>query len=100
MSLYAVNKVAWRTVLDEDFRNALRANPSVVLKDFEPPLSPEERDLLLNGAVGALARRGANTFLLNQLARFHMFGLDRSNYRARMVAEYADDYPDNLNEPR
>lgn len=98
MSLYAVNKVAWRAVLDEDFRNALKANPADVLADFEPPLSPEERELMLNGAVGALARRGANTFLLSQFARFELFGLDRASYRARMVAEYADDYPDNLNQ--
>lgn len=96
LSIYAVNKVAWRVVRDDDFRDALSANAETALAAFSPPLTVDEQRLLREGAVGALARRGANTFLLNQLARFEMFGLSRANYRARMAAEYADEYPENF----
>ena len=54
-----------------------------------PPLSENERELLLAGDVGALGRLGANFFLLHQLGRFELFGLTLPIYAERIRAEYA-----------
>ena len=89
MSIYAVDKVCRRVVREPEFVEALRADPDRALRAAQPPLTDEERALLLRGDVGALGRRGANFFLLHQLGRFELFGLTLTEYAARIRAEYA-----------
>ena len=89
MSIYAVNKVCRRVVREPAFVEQLRADPERALRAARPPLSDEERALLLAGDVGRLGRMGANFFLLHQLGRFELFGLTLPEYAARIRAEYA-----------
>lgn len=89
MSIYAVDKVCRRVVREPDFVAELRADPARALRAAQPPLTEEERVLLLRGDVGALGRMGANFFLLHQLGRFELFGLTLPEYAARIRAEYA-----------
>lgn len=89
MSLYAVDKVCRRVVIDPAFAAALREDPQGALKAASPPLRDRERELLLAGDVGALGRMGANFFLLHQLGRMELFGLTLALYAERIRAEYA-----------
>ena len=89
MSIYAVDKVCRRVVREPDFVEALRRDPAAALSTATPPLSEEERSLLLAGDVGRLGRMGANFFLLHQLGRFELFGLTLPEYAARIRREYA-----------
>lgn len=89
MSLFAVDKVCRRVVIDPDFVAALRADPDATLLAVTPPLRDRERELLLAGDVGALGRMGANFFLLHQLGRMELFGLTLPLYAERIRAEYA-----------
>jgi hypothetical protein len=88
MSIYAVNKVCRRVVREPDFVEQLRDEPDAALRAATPPLSDEERELLLAGDVGRLGRMGANFFLLHQLARFELFGLTLPSYSSRIREEY------------
>ena len=66
--------------------------PSIAIQlRISPPLSDEERELLLAGDVGRLGRMGANFFLLHQLGRFELFGLTLPTYAQRIRAEYRDE---------
>jgi hypothetical protein len=89
MSAYAVDKVLHRLVLDPEFRDRLRADPTTALDEVEPPLDGGEREALAAGDVGRLSRDGATSFLLWQLARFELFGLDNDIYADRIRTEYA-----------
>ena len=89
MSIYAVDKVCRRVVREPDFVQALRDDPDRALRTAQPPLTDEERALLLAGDVGRLGRMGASFFLLHQLGRFELFGLTLPEYAARIRAEYA-----------
>jgi hypothetical protein len=89
MSIYAVDKLCRRVVVDPQLVAALRADPQAALAAARPPLSDDERELLLAGDVGALGRLGANFFLLHQLGRFELFGLTLPIYAERIRAEYA-----------
>ena len=89
MSVYAVDKVCRRVVREPGFADRLRADPDAALRDAVPPLSDEERELLLAGDVGRLGRLGASFFLLHQLGRFELFGLTLPEYAARIRREYA-----------
>lgn len=89
MSLFAVDKVCRRVVIDPDFVAALREDPDGALRAVSPPLGDRERELLLAGDVGALGRMGANFFLLHQLGRMELFGLTLPLYAERIRAEYA-----------
>jgi hypothetical protein len=91
VSAYAVDKVLHRLVIDADFRAALRSEPESMLAAAEPPLEESERRAFVDGNVGALSRAGANSFLLWQLARFGLFGLDNEAYASRVRAEYTED---------
>lgn len=88
MSIYAVNKVCRRVVREPEFVEQLRDEPDAALRAATPPLTDEERELLLAGDVGALGRMGANFFLLHQLARFELLGLTLPSYAARIREEY------------
>jgi hypothetical protein len=89
MSLYAVDKLCRRVVVDPQLVAALREDPQAALEAARPPLSEHERELLAAGDVGALGRLGANFFLLHQLGRFELFGLTLPIYAERIRAEYA-----------
>jgi len=89
VSVYAVDKVCRRAVVDPEFLAALRRDGDGTLRAVTPPLSEHERSLLLAGDVGALGRLGANFFLLHQLGRLELFGLTLGGYAERIRAEYA-----------
>jgi hypothetical protein len=89
VSIYAVNKVCRRVVREPGFADRLRADPDAALRGATPPLTAEERALLLAGDVGRLGRMGANFFLLHQLGRHELFGLTLPEYAARIRREYA-----------
>ena len=76
MSIYAVNKLCWRIVHEPELRASLEADPTVTLLAASPPLSEEEIDAFSRGDVGHLSKMGANDFLLHQIGRFELMGLD------------------------
>jgi hypothetical protein len=89
MTIYAVNKVCRRLVHEPELRAALAASPEsaeAALRAARPPLSDEEVRALLAGDVGTLSRAGCNHFLLHQLGRFELFGLDLEEEAARIRA--------------
>ncbi|WP_344489933.1 hypothetical protein [Nonomuraea monospora] len=88
MSLYAVNKVCYRVVREPEFRRALADSPEEALRAARPPLDEAELTALLAGDVGRLSRMGANHFLLHQLGRFRVLGLDLPTYADRIRAAY------------
>jgi hypothetical protein len=88
VSIYAVNKVCRRVVHEPELRSALADAPEEALRAAQPPLSEEEVGALLAGDVGRLARMGANHFLLHQLGRFQVLGLDLPTYADRIRAAY------------
>ena len=88
MSIYAVNKLCRRVVHEPELRKALSEAPEEALRAARPALSEEEVQALLGGDVGRLSTMGANNFLLHQLGRFHVFGLDLPGYAARIRAAY------------
>jgi hypothetical protein len=88
MSMYAVDKLCWRVVHEPELRAALAHHPEPALRDARPPLDEEQIEALLAGDVGRLSRMGANHFLLHQLGRFGLFGLDLPTYADRIRAEY------------
>jgi hypothetical protein len=91
MSIYAVDKLCRRVVSEPELVAELREDPERVLHASTPPLTDEERELLLAGDVGRLGRMGANFFLLHQLGRFELFGLTLPTYAQRIRAEYRDE---------
>jgi hypothetical protein len=84
MSIYAVNKLCRRVVHEPDLRAALAAEPEAALRAARPPLDDEEVAALLAGDVGRLSRMGANHFLLHQLGRWKVLGLDLPTYAERI----------------
>jgi hypothetical protein len=88
VSVYAVDKLCRRVVREPELRERLRRDPDAALREATPPLSGEQRELLLAGDVGRLGRMGANFFLLHQLGRFELLGLTLPEYAARIRAEY------------
>jgi hypothetical protein len=88
MSSYAVNKICYRVVREPALRQALTDDPEAALRAATPPLSDEEVTALLTGDVGRLSKLGANHFLLHQLGRFRLLGLDLPTYADRIRAAY------------
>ena len=88
MSIYAVNKICYRVVHEPELRQALSQTPEKTLRAAQPPLSEDEFAALLAGDVGTLSRLGANHFLLHQLGRFKLLGLDLPSYAERIRAAY------------
>lgn len=91
MSIYAVNKLCRRVVREPALVEQLRSDPEAALRAAQPPLSDEERELLLAGDVGRLGRSGANFFLLHQLGRLELLGLTLPIYAERIRAEYREE---------
>lgn len=91
MSIYAVNKVLFRVSHDPELRRALAGSDDDRRRALEaatPPLSEEERDALMAGDVGRLSRMGGIHFLLHQLGRWNLLGIDLQTYSDRIRAEY------------
>lgn len=88
MSIYAVNTLCRRVVHEPALRQALNQDPEPALRAAAPPLSEEEVQALLTGDVGRLSRLGANHFLLHQLGRWHVLGLDLPLYAERIRAAH------------
>jgi hypothetical protein len=88
VSIYAVNKICYRVVHEPGLRQALSDAPEQALRSATPPLSEEELQALLAGDVGRLSQLGANHFLLHQLGRFRLLGLDLPTYAERIRAAY------------
>ncbi|MDQ1484977.1 MAG: hypothetical protein QOJ62_670 [Actinomycetota bacterium] len=88
VTTYAVNKFCWRVVHEQPLRLALHADPEATLRAVVPPLDEEELQALLRGDVGWLSRRGCNNFMLHNLGRFEVLGLDLATHGARMREEY------------
>ena len=86
---YAVNKVCYRVVHDPEFRKGLVDDPEPTLRAASPALTDEQVGAFLRGDVGYLSRRGANNFMLHNLGRFGVLGLDLPEYAHRIRAEYA-----------
>ena len=82
MSVFQVNKLLYRTDNDPAFRKRIMEEPEAVLAEFR--LTTEERDALTSGAVGKLYQMGVQTFLLNHLYRYELFGVNRDNYLTRI----------------
>lgn len=88
MSIYAVNKLCRRVVHEPELRRALTDAPLPALRAVVPPLSEAEIQALLAGDVGTLSTMGANHFLLHQLGRWQLFGLDLPTYAERIRAAH------------
>jgi len=90
VSLYAVNKICYRVVREPGLRQALSDSPEQALRAASPPLSEDELRAFLAGDVGRLSKMGANNFLLHQLGRFQLLGLDLPTYADRIRAAYRE----------
>ena len=88
MSVYAVDKLCRRVVHEPELRAALRSNPEATLRAARPPLDEDQVAALLAGDVGRLSRIGANHFLLHQLGRWKVLGLDLPTYAERIRAAW------------
>ena len=78
MSIYLVNKFLYRADNDADFRQRLLEDPVGMAETY--PFSPDELTALINGDVGKLYQMGVHTFLLNHMARYELYGVNRDNY--------------------
>ena len=88
MSVYAVNSFCRRVVHDPALRDALNRDPESTLRRALPPLDDGELEALLRGDVGTLSLRGCNHFLLHQLGRWQVLGLDLPTYADRIRAAH------------
>jgi hypothetical protein len=88
VSIYAVNTLCRRVVHDPELRSALATDPLSALVAARPPLAEEEIAALLAGDVGTLSLLGANHFLLHQLGRWKVLGLDLTLYAERIRAAW------------
>ena len=89
MSLYGIHKTLYLLQNDLDFRERLRSDPEATLAEM--PLSPEERDALLNGDMAALYRMGTHTFLMSRIPRFNaLHGMTRAQYQKSIQQVLSD----------
>ena len=91
MSVYAVNTLCRRVVHAPELRRALAEDPEGALRAARPALSQEEVEALLAGDVGRLSKMGANHFLLHQLGRWQVLGLDLPLYAERIREAHRDE---------
>ena len=88
MSIYAVDSFCRRVVHDPALRASLAEDAEGALRAARPPLAEDEVQALLRGDVGALSLRGCNHFLLHQLGRWQVLGLDLPTYAERIRAAH------------
>jgi hypothetical protein len=82
MSVYAINKLLYLTENDESFRKRIKSDSEEVLG--ESSLTSEEREALTSGDVLKLFEMGVHAFLLNNLSRHELFGVNSQNYLPRI----------------
>jgi hypothetical protein len=75
-------------VHDPALRDQLNRDPEAALRAALPPLDDDEVEALLAGDVGTLSLRGCNAFLLHQLGRWQVLGLDLPTYAERIRAAH------------
>ena len=88
MSVYAVNKFCYRVVQEPELREQLRTDPGAAVAAAQPSFSPEEAKAFLAGDVGTLSKMGVNHFLLHQVPRLNLMGMDLPEYASRIRAAY------------
>jgi hypothetical protein len=86
MSVFSVDLLCRDITGDKVLRQQFQDDPKDALSKYPHPLSDEERRALLAGDAGTLYRMGVNAFLMGNLARHRIFGLDANNYSERMRA--------------
>jgi len=86
MSVFSVDLLCRDITRDKALRKRFQENPEAALSQYPHPLSAQEHTALLSGDVGTLYRMGVNAFLMGNLARHQIFGLDASSYGERMRA--------------
>ena len=86
MSVFSVDLLCRDITRDKALRKRFQEDPERALSDYPHPLSTQERTALLTGDVGTLYRMGVNAFLMGNLARHQIFGLDANSYGERMRA--------------
>ena len=91
MSVYAVNKVCYRVVHDPPFRQLLAEDAEAALRAAHPSLGENELEALLAGDVGTLSRMGASDFMLHNLGRFGVLGLDLTIFAERIRSAYREE---------
>ena len=82
LSAYEVNKIIYLTDNDADFRRQMREDAEAAIEGFR--LTDDERAALLTGSIARLRELGVHTFLLNHLARYELFGVNRDNYLEKL----------------
>ena len=85
MSVYSINKILFRLENDAPFREEMQRDALKAIADFS--LTVEERQALTTGDVYTLFGMGVHPFLMNHLARHHVFGVDNENYQPRIRGE-------------
>lgn len=88
MSTYAVEKMCRRVVHDPELRAALNDDPEPALRAAQPPLSDQEITSVIKGDFGRLSEIGVNHFLLHQLGRWRLRGLDLPTDAERIREAY------------
>src|SRR5262249_36300002 len=86
MSVFSVDLLCRDITRDKTLRKHFQDHPEAALSQYPHPLSAQERTALLSGDVGTLYRMGVNAFLMGNLARHQIFGLDACSYGERMRA--------------
>lgn len=85
MSVYEADRFLHDLAADEELRDLAGRSPDLALGRYD--LSGEECELFQRGEVGLLYAAGVNDFLLHNVQRFGLFGLDMDTYSARMRAQ-------------
>ncbi len=85
MSVYAINKLLYLTENDKSFRQRIKSDPEEVLAELS--LTSEEKKALTSGDVLRLFEMGVHAFLLNNLGRHELFGVNSRNYFPRIRGE-------------
>jgi len=85
MSAFGASAFLHDIAVDPAIRELAHVAPRQALSRYD--LTAEETAMFLAGEVGQLYRGGANDFLLHNLQRFGLFGLDMATYSRRMRAE-------------
>jgi hypothetical protein len=97
VSVYAVNKLCRRVVHEPALReqlNGTREQAEAAIRAASPPLSDQEVQLVLDGEVGVLGQIGCNYFLIHQLGRWEVLGMDLKKHGDRVRAAQAGKSPD------
>ena len=91
MSVYAINKLFYMVENDASFRERMKANPEEAISEFS--LTQEETEALTSGDVEKLFNIGVHPFLLNNIGRHELYGVNTQNYLPRIRGEESPSNP-------